>query len=105
MTDVTPSEHGSSAAAACKPMRDPRIDPRKGDEVTGRTGTVRKVIEVWQHSGGWTLVNYRPHRNGVAFKRRNDELVEWRRWCAANVLESGSKASAVSEPVNPKGDE
>lgn len=65
--------------------RDPRLSPQKGDAVRGRTGTVRTVLDVWQHSSGKLFVNFRPHRNGVTHKRRNNEIAEWQRWCVANV--------------------
>lgn len=81
--------------------RDPRLNPEKGDEVRGRTGTIRKVLGVWQHSDGQTFVNYRPRRNGAEHKTRNDRIEEWRRWCSANVLESGSSPSPVGEGRQP----
>jgi hypothetical protein len=64
---------------------DPKLNPQAGDEVKGKTGTVRVVLTVWKHSNGTTFVNYRPRRNGVEHKRRNDDLAEWQRWCGNNV--------------------
>ena len=59
--------------------------PQAGDEVQGKTGTIRKVLQVWRHSNGKTFVNFLPRRNGVEYRNRNVELAEWRRWCANNV--------------------
>lgn len=67
-------------------MHDPKWEPKAGDEVKGKTGTIRRVLTTWQHSNGTRFVNYRPRRNGVEHKTRNDEIVEWRRWCASNSV-------------------
>ena len=67
-------------------MHDPKIDPRPGDRVRGKSGMVRTVVRVDFPDAPHPKVIFTAERNGAAPTRKGEWLRDWRRWCERNSV-------------------
>lgn len=67
-------------------MRDPKIDPQPGDQVRGKSGTVRTVVRIDGPKMPNPKVMYTAERNGVTYSTRGTWLQYWRLWCERNAV-------------------